>query len=309
MRLLTLTSLLALLAITMPSLADDNAKPALPEDALKFSKPKAALYDKLFVFNEGDNTGAGMEVKSDKYRFLHLRAVINYKLPENSEAINLDGRDIKLVQDGGKVHPSVGSFDENKVFSSWAKGFWLHSSNRRRNEMLDIVYAIPADAKGPFALVIGDLKTLRIEMPKQATDPPHPADMVEVEVNSVAWGDSVPGEEIQIGDKEIETTFKVPGRRLLAVSVMVHAKEYNDSDGKSLHWTSQGLAIRDKKGNVFACHGGLFMKRLNQHVNHSSDVGKKSTDKKIFFFSPPDDIESFEVLWYGRPVTEYKIKP
>ncbi|MBX2850160.1 MAG: hypothetical protein KTR15_00275 [Phycisphaeraceae bacterium] len=300
--------LLACLMLTPSSLADQDAPPVLPEGAIVFSKPKAALYDKLLVIDENDYSGGGSEVKSDKHRFLHLRVVINYKLPEDTDSISVGSEDIYLVQDGGKKHPSVGSYDGNKVFSDWAKGFWLHSGRNRRNEMVDIVYAIPADATGPFALVVGDYKTLRVELPKGVTEPPHPADMVDVEVKSVAWGDSVPGETIRVGKQEIKTTFSVPGRRLLAVSMLAHALDYNDSNGKQLNWTDKPLSLRDKQGNLYACHGSFVNGRINHNMMHSSEVGKKSTSTKTLFFSPPDDIESFEVLWHGRPVASYTVK-
>lgn len=310
MRLLISTTLTLLvgLVLALPILADQDNAPALPEDALVFSKPKATLYDKLLIINENDHSGGGSAVKSDRHRFLHLRMVINYKLPDDTESISIDGDDIYLVQDGGKKHPSVGSYDDNKIFSEWTKGFWLHSGDNRRNEMVDIVYAIPADAKGPFALVVSDYKTLRVELPKQVTEPPHPADMVEVQVQSVAWGKSVPGETIRVGNDEISTTFTVPGRRLLAVSMLVHALDYNDSNGKQLNWTDKPLSLRDKKGNLYACHGSFINGQINHNMYHNSEVGKKSTSPKTLFFSPPDDIESFEVLWHGRAVASYQVK-
>ncbi|MEM9110717.1 MAG: hypothetical protein AAGC72_11910 [Planctomycetota bacterium] len=280
----------------------------LPDDAVKFSKPKVALYDKLFLMDEEELSGAGSEVKSDKFRFLHIRLVVNYKLPEGSEDLNINSRNISLVQDGGKTHPAVGSFDDNRVFSDWARGFWLNVRDTRRNEILDLVYAVPADAKGPYALVIDDLKTLRIEVPKKAVDPPHPADMVDVEVKSVAWGDSVPGETIRVGNEQIKTKFTVPGRRILAVSLLVHAQDYNDGIGERLNWSGRRLAIRDKGGQVYPTHGGFFANSINRNIGHNSEVGKKSTEPETFFFSPPDSIESFEVLWYGRPVATYQIK-
>ena len=310
MRLFTSITLilLACLLLAPPSLADQDEAPALPEGALVFSKPKAALYDKLLLIDENDHSGGSAEVKSDKHRFLHLRMVINYQLPEDAESISIDGDDLYLVEDGGKKHPSVGSYDDNKIFSNWAHGVWLHSGNSRRNEMVDIVYAIPADAKGPFALVVGKYKTLRVELPKQVTEPPHPADMVDIEVQSVAWGDSVPSESIRVGRDEIKTTFTVPGRRLLAVSMLIHAKEYNDSDGKQLNWTDKPLALRDKQGNLYACHGSLVSGKISHNMYHNSEVGKKSISPKILFFSPPDDIESFDLLWHGRSVATYQVK-
>ncbi|MEM9345762.1 MAG: hypothetical protein AAGB26_04000 [Planctomycetota bacterium] len=308
MRLIQIITIALLIATTPVSAQDQENKVPLPDDAVKFSRPKIALYDKLFLFDEEELTGAGSEVKSDKFRFLHIRLVINYKLPEGSEDLNINSRNISLVQDGGKTHPAIGSFDDNKVFSDWARGLWLHVRDNRRNEMFDIVYAIPADAKGPYALVIDDLKTLRIEVPKKAVDPPHPADMVDVEVKSVAWGDSVPGETIRVGNEEIKTKFTVPGRRLLAVSLLVHAQDYNDDEGKRLNWSGRGLAIRDKSSQVYPTHGGFFANTINRNIGHNSEVGKKSTDPETFFFSPPDGIESFDVLWYGRPVTTYQIK-
>ena len=301
-------ALLACLSLTSASLAEDPAAPELPADAIKFSKPKAALYETLFIFDHEDKTGGGMDVKSDKHRFLHLRVMVNYQLPEDAENVNVDSSKIKLVESGGKTHPSVGSYNQNNIYSEWAGNLWLHSSSRRRNEMLDIVYAIPADAKGPYALVIGELKTLRVEVPKKTTAPPHPAEMVKVKVKSIAWGDSVPGDPIRIGNKEIQPTFKVPGRRILAVSILVDALRYNDNDGKTLNWSGSDLALRDKAGQIYTCHGGFFAGHLNPHIGHSAEVGTKTTDAETLFFSPPDAIESFEVLWFGRPVTEYKIK-
>ena len=305
---LTTLSLFACLLLAPMSLADKDDAPALPEGSLVFSKPKATLYDKLLIIDENEHSGGGSEVKSKKHRFLHLRMVINYKLPDEAENISIGAEELHLVQDGGKTHPSVGSFDENKVFSNWTRGLWLHSRQNRRNEMVDIVYAIPADATGPFALVVGDYKTLRVELPKQVTEPPHPADMVDIEVKSVAWGDSVPGETIRVGKDEIKTTFSIPGRRLLAVSLLVHALDFNDSNGKQLSWTDKPLSLRDKQGNIHACHGSLVNGRISHNMHHYAEVGKKSTHTETLFFSPPDDIESFEVLWHGRPVTHYKIK-
>jgi hypothetical protein len=304
----TLLTVLACLILAPLSLADNDEAPALPEGAIVFSKPKAALYDKLLICDQDDYSGGGSEVKSKKHRFLHIRMVINYKLPDDAKSIRLDGDELHLVQDGGKKHPAVGSYDDNKVFSNWAKGFWLHDGGNRRNEMVDIVYAIPADATGPFALVVGDYKTLRVELPKKVTEPPHPADMVDVEVKSVAWGDSVPSETIRVGNDEIKTTFSVPGRRLLAVSMLVHAQDYNDSDGKRLNWSDKPVSLRDKQGNLYACHGSFINGQISRNMRHYAEVGKKATNTKTLFFSPPDDIDSFDVLWHGRPVTSYEIK-
>lgn len=304
----TILILLAGLLLAPPSLAEQDNSPALPDGALVFSKPKAALYDKLLIINENDHTGGGSEVKSDKHRFLHLRMAINYKLPEGTDSISIDADDLHLVQDGGKKHASVGSYDDNKIFSDWAKGFWLHSGQNRRNEMVDIVYVIPADAAGPFALVVGDYKTLRVELPNQISEPPHPADMVEVEVKSVAWGDSVPGETIRVGKDEIKSTFSVPGRRLLAISMLVHALDYNDSNGKQLNWMDKPISLRDKKGSLYPCHGSFVNGRINHNMYHNSETGIKSTSTKTLFFSPPDDIESFDVLWHGRTVASYQVK-
>jgi hypothetical protein len=304
---LTLLSLIALVSIAADASADDAA-PALPPDAIKFSKPKVAVYGELHVAQRGTHSGATTEIKSEKYRFLHVRLVMNYQLPEGSETLRVDDEDINLVQDGGKTFPAIGSYDSDKLFDDWARGFWLHTSNRRSNEMLDRVYAIPADAKGPFALVVSDLKTLRVELPKQASKSPHPADMVDVDVKRVAWGKTVPGESIRIGKEEIKTRFSVPDRRILAVSMLVHALDYNDNAGNQLSWNSEALSLRDSKGHVHACHGGFFNGYLSPNVSHSSEVGVKATDAETFFFSPPDDIESFEVLWFGKPVATHTIK-
>lgn len=304
---LLLIALLAFMLPATPVLADDQT-PELPEGALKFSKPKATLYDSLFIFNEDNKTGAGTEVKSDKHRFLHLRVLVNYQIPEDVDNININSDQISLVETGGKTHPSVGSYDRNYVFSEWADNLWLHSNNRRRNKILDIVYAIPVDAKGPYALVIGDLKTLRVDLPKQVTPPPHASQMVKVKVKSVAWGESVPGDPIRIGNNEIKTTFKVPGRRILAVSILVDALQYNDNDGKTLSWSGSDISLRDKQGQIYTCHGGFWGGHLSSNTVHRAEVRKTTTDAETFFFSPPDDIESFEVLWFGRPVTEYHFK-
>lgn len=310
--LLIAIALLASLSLASASLAQQPAEEAaaveLPADAIKVSKPKVALYESISFTERESHSNSVTAIKSDKYRLLHVRTFINYQLPDGAETIRVDDDDINLVQTGGKTHPAVGTFDRDKLFDDWAKGFWLHSSNRRSNEMVDMVYAIPADATGPFALVIGDLKTIRVELPKIVSKPPHPADMVDIEVKSIAWGDSVPGQPIRIGKEEIKTTFSVPGRRLLAVSMLVHALDYNDNEGKRLDWSSKGLSLRDKAGNLYPCHGGLFNKYISQNVGHNSEVGQNSTDAETFFFSPPDDIESFEVLWFGKPVTSYQVK-
>lgn len=300
-------ALLALMLLIIPVLANEQT-PELPEGALKFSKPKAALYDALFIFDEDNKTGGGAELKSNKHRFLHLRVLLNYKIPEDVDNVNVNSNQISLVETGGKTHPSVGSYDQNDVFSEWADNLWLHSNNRRRNKIIDIVYAIPVEAKGPYALVIGDLKTLRVDLPKQVTAPPHASQMVKVKVRSVAWGESVPGEPIRIGNNEIKTTFKVPGRRILAVSILVDAHRYNDTDGKTLNWSGSNLSLRDKEGQIYTCHGGFWNGHLQPNIGHRAEVGTTTTDAETFFFSPPDDIESFEVLWFGRPVTEYQFK-
>lgn len=307
----TTLALFAICAIALSSHAQDTAeapKAELPEGAIKVSKPKVALYESIAFAEREAHSGSSTTIKSKKYRLLHIRTFINYQLPEDTETIRVDDDDMHLVQDGGKTHPAIGAFDSNKLFSTWSRGFWLHARDRRQNEMVDMVYAIPADATGPFALVIDDLKTLRIELPKKVTNPPHPADMVDVEVKSIAWGDSVPGDPIRVGKEEIKTTFTVPGRRLLAVSLLVHAQDYNDDEGKRLNWDSNALSLRDKAGNTYPTHGGLFAGHISRNVGHSSNVGEKSKEAETFFFSPPDDIESFEVLWYGKPVTTYKIK-
>lgn len=301
-------ALLACFSLASVSLAEEPAKPKLPADAIKVAKPKVALYEQITFTDREAHSGSVTTIKSKKYRLLHVRTFINYQLPEDSETIRVDGDDIHLVQDGGKKHPTVGGFDSDNLYDHWGNGFWLHASNRRNNEMVDMVYAIPADATGPFALVIGDIKTIRVELPKKVSKPPHPADMVDIEVKSIAWGDSVPGEPIRIGKDEIKTTFSVPGRRLLAVSMLVHALDYNDDEGKRLNWNGNGLSLRDKAGNTYPTHGGFFNNYLTPNIGHSAEVGKKSTEAETFFFSPPDDIESFEVLWHGRPVTEYKVK-
>lgn len=301
-------ALIACLSLASASLAEEPAKPELPADAIKVAKPKVALYEQITFTDREAHSGSVTTIKSKKYRLLHVRTFINYQLPEGSETIRVDDDDIHLVQDGGKKHPAIGTFDNNKLYSNWPRGFWLHPRDRRQNEMVDIVYAIPADATGPFALVIGDLKTIRVELPKKVNKSPHPADMVDVEVKSIAWGDSAPGETIRVGKEEIKTTFTVPGRRLLAVSLLVHAQDYNDDEGKRLNWDDNALSLRDKAGNTYPCHGGFFAGHISSNIGHSSNVGEKSKEAETFFFSPPDDIESFEVLWHGRPVTEYKVK-
>ena len=307
----TALALFAICVIALSSHAQDTAeepKPELPEGTIKVSKPKVALYESITFTQREAHSGSATTIKSKKHRLLHVRTFINYQLPEDTETIRVDDDDIHLVQDGGKTHPAIGAFDNNKLFDTWAKGFWLHARDRRQNEMVDMVYAIPVDATGPFALVIGDLKTIRVELPKKVTKAPNPADMVNVEIKSIAWGDSAPGEPIRIGKEEIKTTFTVPGRRIMAVSLLVHAMDFNDDEGKRLNWDSTALSLRDKAGNTYPCHGGLFAGYLSPSIGHGSTVGEKSKEAETFFFSPPDDIESFEVLWYGKPVTTYKVK-
>ncbi|MGB0766354.1 MAG: hypothetical protein ACPGYV_01440 [Phycisphaeraceae bacterium] len=289
--------------------ADDEVKAEdLPDDALKFSKPKATLYDELILIDSNKATGIEARIKSERYNFLHLRFVINYKLPEGTETIQVDSNDISLVENGGKTHPVIGAFDENRIYSNWARSVWLRERSSRKNEFVDRIYAIPKDATGPYALVINDLKTLRVELPENISKPPHPSQMVDVEIKSIAWGDSVKGEMVRVGKDNIDTQFEVPGRRLLAVSLLVDALDYNDDDGKSLNWNGQALSIRDNQGNLHACHGGFFAGRLNPHAGHTSVVGEKTEKSETFFFSPPDEIESFELLWYGRPVASHKMK-
>jgi len=310
MRLLLLT-VIALIAVAplgraQPAEAEPQAKPA--ELDIKFSLPKVALYDKLFIFDEDGHPTAGRTVEHKNMRFLHVQVMANYLLPEGAERVRVDSDDVKLVTADGKKYATVGSIGLDRIFNDYGGSLSMYPRNRRENQLIDRVFAIPTNVKGPFTMEIAELASVSVQRPKKASEQPHPAELVEIKVKSVAWGESVPGDEFRIGDTRIPTTFTDPGRKLLAVSLSVIAKGYNNENGEDLNWQSRAISIRDGKGTVIRTHGAFFSGELSTNVHKTTDVSQKGGTDETFFFSAPEDIKSFEVLWYGRPVGKHTIK-
>lgn len=310
MRLLTLTAIallsLAPLVQAQPAEAEPNDKPA--DLDIKFSLPKVALYDKLFIFDENGHPTAGRTVEHKNMRFLHVQVMANYLLPEGAERVRVDSDDVKLVTADGKKYATVGSIGLDRIFNTYGGSISMYPRNRRENQLVDRVFAIPTDAKGPFTMEVGDLASVNVQRPKKSSKQPHPADIVEVKVKSIAWGESVPGDEFRIGDTRVPTTYADPGRKLLAVSINVVAKGYNNENGKDLGWQSRAISIRDHNGHVTRTHGSYFMDRLGTNAHRSTEVGDKTGQTETYFFSATEDIKSFEVLWYGRPVGKHTVK-
>ena len=310
MRLVLLTAIALLvtapLAQAQPAETEPEPKPA--DLDIKFSLPKVALYDKLFIFDEDGHPTAGRTVEHKNMRFLHVQVMANYQLPEGAERVRVDSDEIKLVTADGKKYASVGSIGLDRIFNQYGGSFSIYPRRNRQNELVDRVFAIPTEAKGPFTMEIAELASINVQRPKKSSEQPHPAGLVEVKVNSIAWGESVPGDEFRIGDTHIPTTFTDPGRKLLAVSLNVIAKGYNNANGEDLNWSSRAVSIRDNRGQVIRTHGTYFSNTLSTNVHKTTDVGQKDGTAETFFFSAPDDIKSFEVLWYGRPVGKHTVK-